>query len=251
MSIKQSKFIMLCVMMVVWAVYEGKAQQAIINMPSADITPVGRNFAMHEMQFNAWSGEKNYWYGTNFYCKGVGFNTEIALTTYNSGFPGTNTNENVGAGFKTTLPLLDSLLGLHQVQITFGTMLTYNLRGLGLGNFSYAHLNMRLPHIDTRLTAGISRGSHQLFLPNQEAKYGMIRQTATTHFIAGFEQPLFNGYLQVIGEWFAGRHDFGFVTTGLLYHPGSKDHVLVLAYKIPNFKENGSPGIVFEYGLFF
>jgi hypothetical protein len=62
------------------------AQQAIVNLPSADITPKGKHFIMHETQWRPWNPGR-YWYATNFYCYGIGKNTELAVTTYNSGTP--------------------------------------------------------------------------------------------------------------------------------------------------------------------
>ncbi len=53
-----------------------------------------------------------------------------------------------------------------------------------------------------------------------------------------------------MGEWFYGKHDFGFFTPGALFHP-ARDHVIVIAYKIPNHPANGKSGLVFEYGFFF
>ena len=222
-------------------------QQAIINLPSADITPKGKNFLMHETQTNFWNDIKS-WYATNFYCRGIGYHTEIALTAYHSGFPGTSTNENIGFGFKTSLPILKEWNDFRDVNLTIGSMGLINTRGLGIGNFSYSHLNFRLPFLRTRITAGGSFGTHQLFLPNQGE---IIDDFYTVHGIFGLEQPLFTDKIQWINEWFTGIHDFGYFTTGLLFHPFSKNHVIVVAYKIPNDDSVGKDGIVLEYGLFF
>ena len=62
------------------------AQQAIVNMPSADITPKGKHFLMHETQTRAWNPGR-YWLATNFYAYGIGRDTELALTSYNAGSP--------------------------------------------------------------------------------------------------------------------------------------------------------------------
>jgi hypothetical protein len=61
-----------------------QAQQAIVNMPSADITPAGKHFVMHETQMRSWNPGR-YWYGTNFYCYGVGRDTELTVTNWNTG----------------------------------------------------------------------------------------------------------------------------------------------------------------------
>ncbi|OYT73206.1 MAG: hypothetical protein CFK52_02785 [Chloracidobacterium sp. CP2_5A] len=213
-----------------------QAQQAIVNLPSADITPKGRHFLMHETQWRP-QNPGRYWYATNFYCYGIGKNTELALTTYNSGTPQAP-NENIGVGFKTAVPLFQKKSSQLEVKLTFGQMLTYNLRGAGLGGFTYSHGSLVLPKTHTRLTAGVSFGTRNLFKKN------------TVHPIAAVEQPIIKHRLYLLGEWFYGKHDFGFFTPGVLYHP-AKDHIIVVAYKIPNHPANGKSGLVFEYGFFF
>jgi hypothetical protein len=212
------------------------AQQAIVNLPSADITPKGQHFLMHEMQTRPF-GDNRFWYGTNFYCYGVGKNTELAVTTYNSGTPQA-LNENVGVGFKTAVPLFAGSHPNREIKWTFGKMTTYNLRGRGMGGFVYTHGSFRLPKLQTRLTAGVSGGSRTLFKKN------------TVHAITGFEHPIIKHRLYAIGEWFSGRHDFGFFTPGVLFHPKTERQVIVIAYKIANNRANGANGLVFEYGMF-
>ncbi len=210
-------------------------QQAIVNLPSADITPQGRHFLMHETQARPQNPGRN-WYGTNFYAYGVGKNTELAVTMYNFGTPRT-ANEAVGVGFKTAVPVLAGRLPDLELKWTFGQMTVFNTRGKGVGVFGYTHGSLVLPKVKTRLTGGVSAGTNELFKRN------------TVHAVAGWEQPILKHRLYFIGEWFAGRHDFGFVSNGLLWHP-KKDHVIVVAYKIPNTSRNGKSGLVVEYGLF-
>ncbi|QUW00216.1 hypothetical protein J8C02_01480 [Chloracidobacterium sp. MS 40/45] len=212
------------------------AQQAIVNLPSADITPKGKHFIMHETQWRPWNPGR-YWYATNFYCYGIGKNTELAVTTYNSGTPQA-LNENIGVGFKTALPLFQKRHPAWEMKWTVGQMVTYNLRGRGLGGFTYSHGSLVVPQTHTRLTAGVSFGTKNLF------------KKTTVHPIAAVEQPLIKHRLYLLGEWFYGRHDFGFFTPGILFHP-TKNQIIVVAYKIPNHPGNGKGGIVFEYGFFF
>lgn len=211
------------------------AQQAIVNLPSADITPQGRHFLMHETQARPQNPGRN-WYGTNFYAYGVGKNTELAVTMYNFGTPRA-ANEAVGVGFKTAVPLFENRLPKLELKWTFGQMTIFNTRAQGVGVFGYTHGSVVLPKVKTRITGGVSAGTVELFKRN------------TVHPVAGWEQPIIPHKLYFIGEWFAGRHDFGFVSNGVLWHP-KKDHVIVLAYKIPNTPLNGKSGLVFEYGLF-
>lgn len=208
------------------------AQQAIVNMPSADITPKGQSFFMHETQWRPW-GSGSYWYGTNFFTHGIGKNTELAITTYNAGTPAAP-NQNVGFGFKSAVPLSK---GPGEQKLTAGSMGIVNYRGGGLGNFSYAHYSFRLPKAQTRLTAGGWFGTEQLFKKN------------TGNFLAGVEHPLSKRFI-LLAEWFAGNHDFGFFIPGVLFHPTPRQ-IIVVAYKIPNNPANGKSGLVIEYGFFF
>jgi hypothetical protein len=207
-----------------------------VNVPSADITPKGAHFVMHETQWRPW-GPSGYWYGTNFYAFGVGKNTEITLTNYNSGEPAAP-NFTTGVGFKTALPLLSRSHPKSEVKFTFGQKLLVNHRGGGAGSFSYGHMSFRLPHVKTRLTAGGFHATEVLMKRN------------TADILAGFEHPLWGKRLLLIGEWFRGRHDFGFAAAGFLYHP-TPQQFIVVAYKVPNFRSNGGDGFVLEYGITF
>jgi hypothetical protein len=213
---------------------EARGQQAIINMPSADITPRGQVFLMHETQVRGWEPGR-YWYGTNFMTYGVGKNTELALTTYNHGGPRTP-NAAVGLGFKTGIPLFRKSLAEREVQLTVGNMMILSTTGRGIGNFSYGHGSLRLPRTGTRVTAGISGGTDELFKKD------------TVHFIGAVEHKL-NKRWMVTAEWFSGRHDFGFFTPGVLFHP-TPETVFVVGYKIPNHRSNGKAGFVVEFGIF-
>ena len=210
------------------------AQQAIVNMPSADVTPKGAHFLMHETQMKSW-GAKQFWSGTNFYAYGAGKATEIAITSYNGGSP-LSTEFATGIGVKSAPQIFKKSLPQREVKLTFGTMGILNHRGSGFGNFSYAHLSFRVPKLDTRLTGGGWVGTRQLFAKN------------TGNFLAGVEQPLGKRFV-LLGEWFAGNHDFGYFIPGILFHP-RKNHFIVAAYKIPNpGNRSGVEGIVLEYGL--
>lgn len=207
-------------------------------MPSADITAKGRHFLMHETQMRSWSPNR-YWYGTNFYTYGVGYNTELAVTTYSQGSPLPST-ASVGFGFKSALPLGGDKA--REQKLTVGQMAIANYRGKGLGSFSYAHYSTRIPDLNgLRVTAGGFFGTRQLF------------ERHTGNFLMGLEQPLGRKKnVQLLFEWFAGRHDFGFAIPGIMFHPGgNKDHIIVVAYKIPNQISNGRHGFVLEYGFTF
>ncbi len=213
---------------------ELRAQQAIINMPSADITPKGQGFLMHETQMHPFqAGTSRYWYGTNFFTYGVGGNTELAITTYNAGAPAA-INQNAGFGFKSAIPLgRDS----RERKVTVGSMGLWNYRGQGVGNFSYAHYSWRVPRARTRITMGGWFGTEELFKKN------------TGNVLGGIEHPLHKKVI-LLTEWFAGNHDLGFVIPGVLFHPTPRQ-MFVIGYKIANDPRNGAGGFVVEYGFFF
>lgn len=214
-----------------------RGQQAIVNMPSADITPKGTNFLMHETQTRPWNPGRN-WYGTDFYCYGIGHATELAVTNWNAGTPGA-TNFATGVGFKSSPEIFKGQHKEREIKFTVGQMLVLSHRAKGLGSFSYMHLSLVTPWTHTRLTGGGWAGTKQLFLRN------------TGNFLAGLEQPLNHAHtVYWVNEWLAGRHDFGFFVSGFLVHP-RENHVIVVAYKVANHPQNGRNGLVLEYGLFF
>jgi hypothetical protein len=214
-----------------------RGQQAIVNMPSADTTPAGKNFVMHETQWRQWKPGR-YWYGTNFYCRGIGHATELTVTNWNAGGPATP-NFATGVGFKSSPQLFAKRWNKREIKLTVGQKLIMSHRAQGLGSFTYGHLSLRVPGLNTRLTGGGWGGTRQLFKKN------------TGNVLAGLEQPLDKkGHYVWVNEWFRGRHDFGFYITGLLYHP-TKKQIIVAAYKFANHPSNGKNGVVLEYGFFF
>lgn len=74
----------------VWLVDAPSAmgQQAIVTLPSADLTDKGTLFAMKESQLRAW-GREPMWNATFFLTYGIGYHTELAATFYNIGVPPT------------------------------------------------------------------------------------------------------------------------------------------------------------------
>jgi hypothetical protein len=145
-------------------------QQAIVNMPSADITPKGKHFLMHETQARAWNPGRS-WSGTNFYAYGVGKSTELAVTSYNGGSPLSKTFS-TGLGFKSAPQLWKKSRPELEAKLTVGQMMIVNHRGLGIGSFTYSHGSFRLPGVGTRLTGGGFAGTQQLFGRNTGGSIG-------------------------------------------------------------------------------
>lgn len=210
------------------------AQQAIINLPSADITPKGRHFVMHESALK-YRSPTDDWATTHFYTYGLGGRTEFTTTMYNLERPAMQ-NLSVGFGLKTAQPLLGKRGERHELLITAGHMLPVSLQGAGVGRYTYAHLSGRLPQLKTRLTAGGGYGTRQVF--DRDVAVGLL----------GVEQPLTH-HLQLVAEWISGDHAKGFVVPGLLYH--RSDWILVAGYKFPNSQRTIGRGLIFEVGRFF
>lgn len=206
------------------------AQQTIFNVPSADVTPEGRLFLQHESQFRGWKPGR-FLSNTEYSSYGLGHNTELDMTLFNVNVPASD-NITLGVGFKTAIPLLEKKLPDEEVKLTVGSMLPISLQGDGVGNWSYSHLSARLPKVKTRLTAGVSVGTRQIFGRNAVA------------FIGGVEQPL-GKRMNVVADWYSGTHNLGLFIPGVSVNL-LKDTNLYLGYQIPNTKRSGSQGFVVE-----
>ena len=207
------------------------AQQTIINVPSLDQTPRGKHFALHESQLRHWGG-RSYWYTTNFYTRGITDRLELAATVYNLGAP-TSRYTAGSLGYKTAMPIGWRPLARLRPQAGFGQMLHWSLRGRGADVWSYAQGAVTLPRLGTRLMAGVSRGTPQVF------------GKRSAHFIGSYEQPL-GKHIALLGEWWAGRHEFGDFVPGFNVHAGS--WVLVGGYKFSNKPGTATDGMILEVG---
>lgn len=214
------------------------AMQTIFNVPSADVTPKGKVFVQEEAQFRGWNPDAFY-LGTTYGAYGIGHNTEIDTTLFNVGSPATQ-NISLATGFKSAIPIpyLKEKFPEREFKLTVGSDLLFGLEGNGIGNWTYTHLSGRVPKLNTRLTAGISYGTKQVF--GQE----------TTCFIGGVEQPV-TKKLTLISDWYSGsEHWAGFLITGFSY-AFPKDTTLYAGYQIPNTPQNGASGFVIELAKIF
>lgn len=121
----------------------------------------------------------------------------------------------------------------REIKVTVGSEVLVSLEGEGVGNWSYAHLSGRLPKLNTRLTAGISTGTKQVFGKD------------TVDFIAAVEQPV-TKKLSLIGDWYSGHENFTrFLIVGFSYKL-PEDTALYAGFQIPNSNANGHSGFVIE-----
>lgn len=208
------------------------SQQAIVNLPSADITPEGRHFLMNE----SFIGSKE-WSSVNFYTYGVGNDTEFCATLYDLASPPRRSFA-AALGYKSQFDLAEDGEVWRELKLTHGLMLPVNLRGGGVGAYGYVHASGRLSSTDTRLTLGLAGGTSQLFGQN------------TLCVMTAVEHPL-TEEVSLVAEWFSGRHELGNLITGVVYHNHEHDFMVVGSYKIPNHPGVTSPGFVLEFGGFF
>ncbi|MBY0405604.1 MAG: hypothetical protein K2X66_17005 [Cyanobacteria bacterium] len=211
------------------------AQQTVFNVPSADITPEKKIFLQHESQFRPWQ-PGGFWLGTHYASYGIGHHTEIDTTLYNVSKPASK-NITLGIGFKTAFPLFEKRFPERELKLTIGQMLPISLEGKGVGNWSYGTLSGRLPKLKTRLTAGYSTGTKQIF------------GRTPVGFIGAVEQPL-TQRLSLITDWYSGTHGNGFLITGLSY-AFPQDISLYAGFQIPNTNRSGKSGFVLELAKLF
>jgi hypothetical protein len=213
----------------------GHTQQAIINLPSADLTPKGQVFIMNESYIRMWRPDRS-WKATNFLTYGLNDTTELAITNFGVGAPKIN-NLTLAVGAKSVFQLWKKKYPRREIKLTVGAMVPVSLQGRGAGSYAYSHLSYRLPKINTRLTAGLNWGTAQIF------------DRDVFCFIGGIEHPI-TPELTVIVEYYSGTHDFGGVIPGVVYHNHKLDAVFVAGFRIPNARASGRPGFVFELGKF-
>jgi hypothetical protein len=209
------------------------AQQTVFTVPSADITPKGKLLIEQESQFRPWKPGA-FWNGTIYAMYGVGHNTEACLTLFNVSSPPSN-NVTLGTGFKSAIPIpgLKEKYPAREFKFTVGSEVLASLENRSAGNWSYATLSGRTPVTNTRLTAGISVGTKDIFGVN------------TTSFITAVEHPV-TKKLTIIADWYSGQEHFaGFLISGIHYLL-PKDMELYAGYQIPNSSRNGKSGFVLE-----
>jgi hypothetical protein len=217
-------------------VQQARAQQAIVSLPSADVTPRGKMFLMQESQIRP-RAPYRYLNTTNFFCLGVGAGVELAVTTFNIGFPKGN-NRSIAAGAKVVSDLWAEEVPGLELKLTTGAMGFVSFDGRGGGHWLYTHLSLRLPKLGTRVTAGLSHGSEHLFGRND-----------VLSFLGAIEQPLGIPQLNLLSEWFSGSHELANFIYGLSVHP-NHHWIFVVGHKVPTAGPMLTAAVL-EVGLFF
>lgn len=223
------------------------AQSLIAGIPSADVAPEGKLIFTHESQINSWKYDKVKWNSFNFLCYGVSKNTEFTISFSNlSNSP--VSHESIGIGFKKLIDL--KFLKLPESKFAFGQNVLFSLNQPTVGGWSYAMLSSRLPVIKSRLTAGVSYGSAELFgydtITTQigNEKIFEVKRRNPFSYMIGLEQPIIEKRLGIIADWFSGSHDLSALITGIQFE--FNHLILISGYKFPNYEPVKNGAIIFE-----
>ncbi|HEU4410746.1 MAG TPA: hypothetical protein VFS43_36175 [Polyangiaceae bacterium] len=205
------------------------AQSLIVSVPSTDVTRDGVTMIAHESQLNTWSQPYPYWNSFTFATRGIGHNIELAATLYGVSRPGSG-NVALALGYKHRVPLAPG--SPWEPVLAVGQMFPASLTDGSVGTWTYGVASARVPGLKTRLTAGPSYGSRQIF--------GRTALSA----IVGIEQPL-TPRVSLIADWFSGRHDLGAVVPGVQFN-ASHALIIIAGFKLPNSKRAGPPSALVE-----
>ena len=113
----------------------------------------------------------------------------------------------------------------------------FSLQGNGIGNWTYLENSFFIPETSTRLTAGVSFGTKQIFGKN------------VVCFIGGFEQKITNN-LSYISDWYSGDNALGIFSTGISYNL-PQNIIFYGGYQIPNSKQIARNSFIIEIAKIF
>jgi hypothetical protein len=206
------------------------AQSLIVGIPNAEVSPKGQFALAHETQLNRFQAG-NYWNSFTFATYGVGHHTEIAASMYGVSVP-VSGNRSLGMGFKTAVPWGQDWAKRWELKTSIGAMVPVSFQGKGVGYWVYGNGSIRIPNARTRLTAGPSYGTRQIF----------DRRTYST--MVGVEQPI-TRKVGVVADWFSGRHALGAAIVGLSWQR-DKRTLIIAGYKFANNAQSGKPAFMIE-----
>ena len=206
-------------------------QSVIVGIPSSDITKKGHISMAHESQFGSTAATPRYWNSFTFGTYGVGKNTELAASMYGLSSPNSG-NRALGIGFKTSLPMGETLGPLTEPRFTFGQMTPISFDGKGIGFWGYTSVSARLPGTRTRITAGPSWGTRQIFGRNVWSA------------MVGVEQPL-TKKLTFLSDWMSGTHDLAAGVAAIGWQVNPK-FILISGYKFSNNARSGPNAVIVE-----
>jgi hypothetical protein len=206
------------------------AQSLIVGIPSADITPKKELILAHESQYNRFASG-NYWNSFTFATYGIGHNTELATSVYGVSSPASN-NSSIGFGLKHMVPLRWKKAQRWEPRLTGGFMVPVSFEGQGVGYWFYGNGSFRIPQTKTRITAGPSIGTKQIF--GRRAYSTMV----------GVEHPLSRRW-SIVSDWFSGTNDLG---AGIFAFAWQRDPklLIIFGYKVANNAQSGKNAFMIE-----
>lgn len=225
----------ICTIILLWVGFSSSkalSQQLIISVPNAEITHQDEYTLTVESQLKVNSpkfGTENFLFLT----RGIGHDTELALSAYEVKLPRAN-NFIIAPGFKTSKQIFASSLKQNELKLTIGQMVPISLRRPNIGSWTYSHLSLKVPKLkNLRVSAGPNFGTKNLFGRNQVSA------------MVGVEQPI-TKKLTFVADWVSGTHNFGALAAGFQYNFNSRT-ALLGAYKIPNNSRSGESAIIIEF----
>lgn len=222
------------------------AQSLIVGIPSADVAEKGAIEITHESQLYT-EGQPRKWNSFNILCYGIGGNTELTSTLNNLNNLD-NSKLALGAGIKHFEAI--SRNKNLDLRLTFGGNMLFSLNENDIGGWVYSHLSGRIPGLNTRLTGGISYGSHHnfgyRFIPSDGIKPAVKQNLTPFCFIGGIEQPVYKNW-SIIADWYSGTHNLADFIPAVQYKTGHQ--VFIAGYKLPNPGSGGNQAFIFEMML--
>jgi hypothetical protein len=208
------------------------AQMTILNVPSADVAKKGGYFFEHESQFRTKENGRFY-NATHYLTAGIGANTELSATYFNLGDQAKD-GDTLATGFKSAIPIpINEQYQKYRPTLIIGSNLVSTLHHDSFGNWSYLGSAVTIPQSKTRLTAGISYATQEL--------YGL----EATRFMGGFEQQLTTN-LSYIGDWFSGNsNSLGVFASGLSYQ-FPNELIAIAGWQFSNSKRIAQNGFIVE-----
>lgn len=211
------------------------SQSLIVGIPSTDVAPK-REFALaHESQANSFESG-GYWNSFTFATYGLGNGWELAASLYGLSRPA-SPELALGMGFKKKYLVPGAWAKRYEWTLAGGGMLPVSFRGNGVGLWAYGLTSVRLPTTKTRLTAGPSWGTKQIF------------GRTVTKAMVGVEQPLVPK-VSIVADWFTGTHDLGAAILALSYQP-RPDLLIISGWKFANNARSGKPAYMLEVAYIF
>lgn len=210
------------------------AQSLIVGIPSVDAVANRELMLAFEGQYNRVKN-LNYFNSFTFSAYGIGHRTELAASLY--GFSNPNSkNRSIGFGGKHWFPIGNRF----ELKGFVGGMIPFSFDGQGVGYWAYGGVSARIPGVRTRLTAGPSIGTKQIF--------GTAGGQHNLHAIVGLEQPLTRRW-SFVSDWFTGTHDLAAGIFALSYQPNKK-WMIISGWKQSNNPASGPSAFIVEITRF-